>query len=236
MRARAGGARGLFFRLTLLPLVTPNVASSSAHDQIQDATHYWLGQMDTDLLVALVLSSLPQPTGSVPQDAVLQALADSGGDVNRAVAALHTLSRKRKREGDLIGWLHTTATPEAPESSDSRANAARFSASSGKEALPSPSSSRRPPGDSRRLARLPPLTLATPELIKLHTPTTLRTTVLPQDLACQLFYYMVSDAETWPRNTWYLFDKLVTSPHRTTFLIRSRRDSAGDSQEMASFW
>ncbi|KZT56427.1 hypothetical protein CALCODRAFT_435763 [Calocera cornea HHB12733] len=90
-------------------------------------------------------------------------------------------------------------------------------------------------GTRRSLARLRPLTLATPELVKLHTPTTLRTGVLPSELACRLFYYMAGDAKFWPRNTYYLFDKLVTSPHRTTFFVRSLQEGRGNSADMTSY-
>ena len=70
--------------------------------------------------------------------------------------------------------------------------------------------------------RLPPLTLSNPDMVAEHTPCTLHYSVLPPELACRLFYAMVDRAQGWKRNKWWLFDKVVESPHRMSFFVRSK--------------
>lgn len=94
--------------------------------------------------------------------------------------------------------------------------------------------------DKPSKARLAPLTLATPALVAQHTPCTLHYSVLPPELACDLFYTMVAAAKGWSRNKWYLFDRLVESPHRTSFFARIEGfEMEGDAkkwEEAARWW
>lgn len=90
--------------------------------------------------------------------------------------------------------------------------------------------------------RLPPLLLSSPSMVAQHTPCTLHYSVLPQDLACELFYTMLDAAQSWSRNKWWLFDRLVESPHRTSFFARteaidahSNKDSKWD-ESVAEIW
>lgn len=68
--------------------------------------------------------------------------------------------------------------------------------------------------------RLPPLTLSNPSLVAQHSPCTLHLGILPQELACRLFYTVLHDARDWPRNKWWLVDRLVESPHRSSLYTR----------------
>ena len=70
------------------------------------------------------------------------------------------------------------------------------------------------------VSRLPPVTLSNPSLVAQHTPCTLHLGILPQELACRLFYTMLHDARDWPRNKWWLVDRLVESPHRSSLYTR----------------
>ena len=81
---------------------------------------------------------------------------------------------------------------------------------------------RQPPASSvaASASRLPPLTLSNPLLVAQHTPCTLHLGVLPSELASRLFYTMLHEAKDWSRNKWWLFDRLVESPHRTTMYTR----------------
>ena len=81
---------------------------------------------------------------------------------------------------------------------------------------------RQPPASSiaANSLRLPPLTLSNPLLVAQHTPCTLHLGVLPSELASRLFYTMLHEAKDWSRNKWWLFDRLVESPHRTTMYTR----------------
>ncbi|KAH7107480.1 hypothetical protein BKA62DRAFT_610313 [Auriculariales sp. MPI-PUGE-AT-0066] len=89
------------------------------------------------------------------------------------------------------------------------------------------------------LPRLQPVTLSTPALVQRHTPCTMHLNILPPELACQLFYAMVQESRSWTTNKWWLFDKLVESPHKTSFWIRllmhtKDRDPGDFSYEEAS--
>jgi hypothetical protein len=68
--------------------------------------------------------------------------------------------------------------------------------------------------------RLPPLTLSNPSLVTQHTPCTHHLGILPAELACRLFYTMLHEARDWPRNKWWLVDRLVESPHRSSLYTR----------------
>jgi hypothetical protein len=68
--------------------------------------------------------------------------------------------------------------------------------------------------------RLPPLTLSNPSLVARHTPCTHHLGILPAELACRLFYTMLHEARDWPRNKWWLVDRLVESPHRSSLYTR----------------
>ncbi|THH29649.1 hypothetical protein EUX98_g4548 [Antrodiella citrinella] len=85
----------------------------------------------------------------------------------------------------------------------------------------------------------PPLTLTTPEMIASHIPCTMHASVLPPELACRLFYTMLDLSRDWERNKWWLFDRLVESPHKTSFFIRQYPDTDAENVEMdeaAQFW
>ena len=94
--------------------------------------------------------------------------------------------------------------------------------------------------------RLPPLTLTNPSMVAQHTPCTLHYSVLPPDLACELFYTMLDAAQGWSRNKWWLFDRLVESPHRTSFFVRigdfesnadnPEEDATETWKEAAQYW
>ncbi|KAF9507863.1 hypothetical protein BS47DRAFT_1377831 [Hydnum rufescens UP504] len=94
-----------------------------------------------------------------------------------------------------------------------------------------------PPSPTKSLPRLPVLTLTTPAMVAQHTPTTLHTSILPAELACQLYYTMLEEAKTWSRNKWYLADRLVESPHTSGFYARDAKsvDSKG-MLEAAQYW
>ncbi|KAJ7273205.1 hypothetical protein C8J57DRAFT_1063856 [Mycena rebaudengoi] len=97
---------------------------------------------------------------------------------------------------------------------------------------------RQPPSPQRILAKLPPLTLSTPALVAEHTPCTLHPSILPPELACRLFYRMVDASQEWSRNKWWIFDRVVESPHRTSFFARKTDGIDDDTswQEAARFW
>ncbi|TBU65659.1 hypothetical protein BD310DRAFT_943210 [Dichomitus squalens] len=102
----------------------------------------------------------------------------------------------------------------------------------------------RPPNSSDsqskpQIIRHPPLTLVSPEFVAQHTPCTLHNAILPQELACRLFYTMLHLSQNWKRNKWWLFDRVVESPHRTAFFVRenmTETSDGSDPKEAAQWW
>ena len=49
---------------------------------------------------------------------------------------------------------------------------------------------------------------------------------------------MIEESEKWQRNKWWLFDRVVESPHRTSFYVRQARAKTAvtNPQEIAQFW
>ncbi|KAH8116898.1 hypothetical protein DFH11DRAFT_1824010 [Phellopilus nigrolimitatus] len=100
---------------------------------------------------------------------------------------------------------------------------------------------RAPPSEQPNIIRNRPLTLSNPVMVAQHTPCTLHYSILPPELACELFYTMLDAAQGWSRNKWWLFDRLVESPHRTSFFARIEgtdmgKDNEETWKEEAQFW
>lgn len=200
---------------------------------------------DTDTLLALVLSTL---TGTAPQtDVILDALVRYNGNVEAAVQLLNSgamttvQNQKKRKQVDLRDWLKSSAPKTSKRSRDSERE--------GAEPVVLRTSAAKPPADLMLVLRQPspprrtipqqsPLTLPAPALVAKYTPCTLHPSVLPPELACRLFYTMLDASQGWKRNKWWLFDRLVESPHRTAFYARSDDGIDGDSkwQEAAQFW
>ena len=49
---------------------------------------------------------------------------------------------------------------------------------------------------------------------------------------------MIAESESWQRNKWWLFDRVVESPHRTSFYIRrsAEGEEGDDMHEAAQMW
>lgn len=221
---------------------------------------------DTDTLIALVCSLLkpPFPDAAV----VLDALIQSDGDVQGAARSLISSAEdkpgsnaekkqgtKRKRPVNLQDWLNPKASTQRKHNADA---ASSLVASSSKSTITGPVSPKRrstspskpvvdlmsvlrqpsPKAPKETIPRLPPLVLSTPALVAQHTPCTLHPSILPPELACRLFYTMLDASRDWKRNKWWLFDRVVESPHRTSFFARKNNGLNDDEswQEAAQFW
>lgn len=205
---------------------------------------------DTETLVALVLSLMANHKPS--QATILDALVQANGNVDNAVKLLYqnhpTASKKRNNSQTrtLDGWLST----KRPKCGDKVTPGMATSASSTVLSKPESEKGARPktdlmsvlqqpaPGSSKKtLPRLAPLVLSSPDLVKKHTPCTLHLSILPQELACKLFYTMLDASTTWKRNKWWLFDRVVESPHKTSFYARGGLGNEGETwHEAAQYW
>lgn len=200
---------------------------------------------DTDTLLALVSSLL---TGKVPDtDDILDALVQCRGDVEATAQLLNNKGRKinKRKRKDLDGWLlklnaPSTTKPNSNDSSKKRElSVASCSTSSAIPSVDLMTVLRQPPTTAtEKIPRLPPLMLSSPEMVVQNTPCTLHLSVLPPELACRLFYSMIELSRGWKRNKWWLFDRLVESPHRTAFFARKNDGLDGNEswQEAAQFW
>jgi hypothetical protein len=218
---------------------------------------------DTDTLIALVSSLLNCP---VEHEIILETLVITNGDVQCAAEILNDTDdtiggiveggRKRKKPS-LDTWLKNTK-PSAKECID--LTQTEYASSSSSTIKPKSNirmaskSPTKPPTDlmtilrqpqtreqfkMRKIRGLPPLMLSNPSMVAEHTPCTLHLSVLPPDLACRLFYVMINASKKWQRNKWWLFDRVVESPHRTSFFARptaAGERNADEWQEAAQFW
>ena len=250
-------------------------------------------EMDTDVLLALVASSLP--AGILATEAeLLDALIEACGDVSQAAEYIRSKDqsknlrpgpKKRKLSGGLDAWLRSSrARTHLHTDSSGEASGSRGKRQSGSPSDPSPTKATSPSkpipppsGDERghassllsllrapstspkksSLPRLSVLTLTTPSMIAQYTPTTLHTSILPAgecllsmeptrhtscfviyvELACQLYYTMLEEAETWSRSKYYLAGRLVESPHTSGFYARDPKAATTKRMlEAARYW
>jgi hypothetical protein len=205
---------------------------------------------DTDTLLALLSSLL---TSQYDHAILLDALVEYGGNVQEAARHINSKSdnlkneKKRKRPNVLQDWFKP-AVPKPATSRKVRTRKDDESVASTSKLAPLASPKKpvvdlmsvlcQPPSEPKSLPRLQPLMLSTPSLVTQHTPCTLHLSVLQPELACKLFYTLIDESRSWTRNKWWLFDKLVESPHRTSFYTRKDNGVDGDQnwQEAAQYW
>ena len=222
---------------------------------------------DTDTLITLV-SSLLQPGNRISQAEILDALVSCSGSAEEAAKHLNMVSassssrrvedasstsRKRKRSSKLDTWFKppskkSTRTEGAEERAASPPREIRASSKPRSSGPPSKpvvdlmAILKPPPSPTKAgkkgLPKVPPLMLSTPALVAEHTPCTLHLSVLPPELACELFYTMLDASKEWKRNKWWLFDRVVESPHLTSFFARRTNGLDDDEswQEAAQYW
>lgn len=199
---------------------------------------------DNDTLLAVVLSLL---TGPVPEiDIVLDALVQCNGDAEAAARLLNDSPKAKKRKRvNLDDWLRKDVTPKFFISNNDNTSRRRedkpisvsnpLQKSKSSTTINLTSVLRSPPSREKIVPQLRPLMLSNPTIVAQNTPCTLHLSVLPPELACRLFYTTIRAARDWQRNKWWLFDRVVESPHRTAFF--ARYDSMDASwQAAAQFW
>ncbi|KAM0750646.1 hypothetical protein T439DRAFT_325702 [Meredithblackwellia eburnea MCA 4105] len=88
-----------------------------------------------------------------------------------------------------------------------------------------------------KAAKLPPLLLSTPSQVSQATNglLTLIPDVLPKELATTLFLSLLEESKggkgaggekgrAWQKNTWYMFDRQVSSPHTSAFYVEQKEE------------
>ncbi|KAF9228641.1 hypothetical protein BS17DRAFT_202612 [Gyrodon lividus] len=226
-----------------------------------------MDEVDTETLIAMVLSllTIPHPGQDLVLDTIIQCngnvqaaaeLIDARHVKDKPPSAI---GKRKAPPADLSNWL----TPSASRPSSSKPTSSvkkRDTTSKQHHATTSPrpirdithpsgdspskptvdlmSVLRQPPPSKPSTLRLPPLTLSNPSMVAQYTPCTLHLSILPPELACKLFYTMVDLSQSWQRNKWWLFDRVVESPHRTSFFVRKTNGVDDDEswQEVAQYW
>jgi len=229
---------------------------------------------DTETLLVMLSSLLPESHQNLDQESLLEALLEYEGNVGKAAAKLiseelspssaagsssSSNKSKRKRHAGLDSWLQkhppTSKPPSKRVNSGDRSARARSVSIPADDyhRYPSPSGSslkvkgtRKPNSTGNALAGLkppsasatpevpaqrPPLTLGNPEMVAKHTACTLHPKVLPPELAVGLFETMLNEAEKWDRNRFWLFERAVESPHKSSFYVRDMSAVAGYGQK-----
>jgi len=228
---------------------------------------------DTETLLVMLSSLLPESHQNFDQEFLLEALLECEGNVEKAAAKLIPESssssaagssspskkNKRKRHVGLDSWLKKHPPTSKPPSK--RVNSGDRSARARSLSAPADDHHRYPfpPGSSLKVkgtgkpnstgnalaglkppstsvtpevpAQLPPLTLGHPEMVAKHTACTLHPKVLPPELAIRLFETMLNEAEKWERNRFWLFERAVESPHKSSFYVRDMSAVAGYGQK-----
>lgn len=205
---------------------------------------------DTETLLALVSSQLSDSELASDINAILDALVQCDGDAAAAAQLLNSkipsrTGTKRKKPHSLDEWLQQKPL-KCKGKTGSGSNGASETRQIEPSSRPGPSKApatvdlmsvlRQAPSSKKNIPKLPPLLLASPALVADHTPCTLHPSVLPVELAARLFHTMIQEAQSWQRNKWWLFDRVVESPHRTSFYARKNDGGHGSWQEAARFW
>ncbi|KAH9484150.1 hypothetical protein JR316_0003630 [Psilocybe cubensis] len=213
--------------------------------------------MDTETLFALVASQLPEKDLSFTQDTIMDALLTSNGNVDAAVRYLldtRTTKTKKRKHINLDTWLRSSSRSKQVKSKlEGPGPSSTMTVSSSNHIQQSTSSAlnsnsektvnllsvlRQPPSLKKEPSRLPPMLLSNPQMVAKYTPCTMHLGVLPPELACRLFHTMINASKNWKRNKWWLFDRVVESPHLTSFFAR-KTDGLDDDenwQEAAQYW
>ncbi|PPR08083.1 hypothetical protein CVT24_010544 [Panaeolus cyanescens] len=184
---------------------------------------------------------------------ILEALINSEGDVGKAAKSIqdssHLLSTRKRKAVDIEEWVRGGNNSQAKKRSvtNLKTEQSELPMVPQLSSKPEVSTSTSKPASSteqtahsmgKKPTQLPPLLLSNALMVKEHVPCTLHYSVLPPELACKLFYVMSDLSNHWKRNKWWLFDRVVESPHLTSFFARQTNglDDNEDWQEAAQFW
>lgn len=165
----------------------------------------------------------PLSAGTIKPPSSTRPASTSSSNARSIYDVLHAPSRARSTSPS------KTSSPTSHNALKPASSSSRPLSSSEKPRLNVNEALRPPPSTSHAPQRHPPLTLSTPALVAQHTPCTLHPSILPPKLASDVFHTMLAESKDWTRNKWYLFDRLVESPHSTAMYTRS---GVGESEEV----
>ncbi|KAF9301228.1 hypothetical protein BGZ74_006967 [Mortierella antarctica] len=186
---------------------------------------------------------------STPERVLHQALTKAHGDLEQAIpivlsgqlsASTDTTVNNHPKKKQRLVQPRLAAFLGSPSFSSSSSSTSSSSSQSTSALISSPSSSASNlPSLNDRLRwkdsiddstksreRIRPLVLYNPEDVAKHCPCTLVHNVLDKDLASRLLQVMMVESETWNRNRWWLFERIVESPHKTSYYAEDNHDLA----------
>ncbi|ORZ27981.1 hypothetical protein BCR41DRAFT_331739 [Lobosporangium transversale] len=114
---------------------------------------------------------------------------------------------------DRLRWKEKPYDPTSPSPPSATNSSTMLSSSSSSSS-----------GPSTRKSAPKPLILYSPEDVERHCPCTLVFNVLSKDLATRLLQAMLIDSETWDRNRWWFFERMVESPHKRSYFAEHDDD------------
>lgn len=198
--------------------ITKRKRETDPADDVDDAE-------PTEVKLAILSSLYPD----FPQEALLDVLLEHDGSVSDASASLFVPEPSL----NMSPW----SSPRKLASASASASAVVFQTSLRNFVAP------RPPGGHGTPAGAPApkktrlmsrkgatLHLFDPEDIEEHTPCSIIHNFLPSGLANDLLKEMLEEAKSFERNTFKLFDNIVSSPHTSSFYV----DSLDEIQQQKS--
>ncbi|KAK7218654.1 hypothetical protein V2G26_006657 [Clonostachys chloroleuca] len=152
------------------------------------------GDEPTEVKLAMLASLHP----GLEQEVLLDVLLAHDGSVSAATSSLRGQNQHgRKKSAGVVGYQQSM-TQFAVSNSGSSPTKKKIKAKRGST-----------------------LHLYDPEDVAEHTPCTIVHNFLPQDLANDLLKELLKEAETFEKQTFKLFDNVVSSPHTTSFFVES---------------
>lgn len=147
----------------------------------------------TEFKLAMLVSMHP----AISQDLLLDVLLAHDGSVTAASASFEASTSAPIKKSSVIGYQQSLR---------------HFATSSGAES---------PQKKKLKSKKGSTLHLYSPEDVAEHTPCTIIHNFLAPELANELLKEMLSEADTFEKDTFKLFDNVVSSPHTSSFFVES---------------
>lgn len=201
--------------------ITKRKRETHLTDKVEEPVNMRI-EVDDDESTEVKLAILSSLYPDISQEALLDVLLEHDGSVSGTSASLLALEPKvgmspppRKNTSTVVSQtsLRNFAAPRPPD----------------EDGAPAP----------KKKTKLMPrkgatLHLFDPDDIAEHTPCSIIHNFLPPDLANSLLREMLEEAKSFERNTFKLFDNVVSSPHTSSFYVDSHDEIQRQKLEVGS--
>ncbi|KAG5981119.1 hypothetical protein E4U55_003307, partial [Claviceps digitariae] len=195
-------------------LVTASSSSNSKRKLSPDPEPGLLDGDDEPTEVKLALLSSLHP--GIEQETLLDFLLAHDGSVSRASEAFQLGKSRQQQKKTNSGIGHQQSLKQYATTSRG-----------------SMTTTTTPPANKKKLKSKKGTTLHLydPEDVAEHTPCTIIHNFLPVDEANELLKELLIEAETFEKNTFKLFDNVVSSPHTSGFFVESYEEITAQKSE-----